>query len=149
MFGLSNNWSWLLLLLVLGVIFVVGKYMQKGVESPHKERIGLRYAFIMLVIAIAFFYVNLPILVYYVPDPGEIKTLDQAINRIERQEAKLGKLYENLNDIKYSFVYFLLILGMLIGSIRDYSRALSDEDVLDEDAGKMISIFDEDKNNGK
>lgn len=118
-------------------------------ESPHRERIGLRYATIMFAIAVMFFYFNLPILVHYVPDPGGIKTLDHAIDRIEIQEAKLGKLYEDLNDIKDSLVYFLVILGLLVGSIRDYSKALSDEDLSYEDDEKIISIFDEDKNNDK
>ncbi|MEP7074687.1 MAG: hypothetical protein ABI878_02670 [Acidobacteriota bacterium] len=147
MFGLSTNWSWLILLVVLGVGLGISRYIQRDLESPHKERVGSRHVAIMLFIVVMFFYFNLPMLVYYVPDPGEIKTLDEAISRIERQDEKLGKLYEDLNDIKRSSVYFVVILGMLIGLMSTYTRKLSDEDLRVEDDEKMISIFDEDKNN--
>ena len=112
MFGLSNGWSWLIFILVLGLIFGVCKYLQKGLESPYKERAGLKHVAIMLVIVVMF---TLPRFVYFVPDPGEIKNLDQAISRIERQDEKLGKLYEELNDIKDSVLFFVVILGFLMG----------------------------------
>lgn len=151
MFGLSNGWSWLILILVLGVIFGISKYSQKDLESPYKERVGLRHATIMLVILVMFFYFTLPGFVYYVPDPGEIKNLDQAISRIERQDEKLGKLYKDLNDIKDSFVFFVIILGMLIGLSSAYRSKLSEKELLvEDDDEKIISIFEDGKiNDGK
>lgn len=150
MFGLSNNWSWLILALVLGVIFVFSKYLQKDLESPHKERVGSRYAYIMFFVTVMFFYFNLPTFVAYVPDRGDIKTLDHAISRLEDQEEKLGKLHQDLNDVKISVAFFVGILGFIVGLTRDYSKALQDDETYPyEDDEKIISIFEEDKNNGK
>ncbi|MGH9820868.1 MAG: hypothetical protein ACRD43_11920 [Pyrinomonadaceae bacterium] len=145
MFGLSTNWSWLILLLVLGVGLGISKHIQTGLESPHKERVGSRHVAIMFTIVVTFFFVSSPMFFYYVPDRGEIKTLDQAISRIEGQDEKLSKLYEDLNDIKRSSSYFVVILMILIGLMRTYTSKLSDEDLRVEDDEKMISIFDEDK----
>jgi hypothetical protein len=149
MYGLDKHWSWILLLLVLGVVYVIRRYIQKGLESPHKELTGLRYSVIMFLIATGFLYVSLPFFYYYVPDPGEIRTMDQAISRIERLEENLGKLHEKLDDTKDSLIFYGGVMGILLGSILGYRRRLSSEDLAaagtDED---MISILDDNKNDG-
>lgn len=148
---IDKHWSWLLLLLILGVVFVVGRYSQKGLESPHKELTGLRYSVIMFLITAAFLYIDLPHFFYYVPDPGEIRTMDQAISRIETLEENLGKLHEKLDDTKYSLLFYGSIMGILLGSILGYRRVLSSDDLeaLEKNDEDVISIFDDDKNNGK
>lgn len=145
MFGLSAFSSWLIVLAVVVVISLFSRYLQRDLESPYKEKVGLRHTCYMYVIGVSFFYFTLPSFFTYVPPPGEIETLEQAISMIEKQGSKLGQLSEELHFLKASVICFAGMLFLLSLMLRYYSRELPDDEIELEDKDEIISIFEDAK----
>lgn len=137
-FGL-RYWSW---------------YRSKDLPSPNKELTRLRFAILLLgIMFLPIFFSNWPSLAFYIPTfDEELKTIQDAQKALVEQNEILKKLAEEIRSYNfYTFLFLAVLVGDVVPALHRFSAALVPGERIDDDVedDKIISIFEEEKNNGK
>lgn len=145
-------WTFLCLVSIFVGLRFLSWYRGKDLPSPAKQLTRLRFAFVLFSAVYVFvFFFNRPSF-YVATFDSEINTIHDAQKALANQNEALKKLAEEIRN--YNFYTFLLLIVLavdVIPALYSFSEALipgeRDDDDIDDD--KLISIFDDDKNNGK
>ena len=147
-------WAFIFVLVGFVGLRYLSWYRSKDLPSPKKELTRLRFAIVLIgIMFLPIFFSNWPSLSFYIPTfDGEIKTIQDAQKALGEQNEILKKLAEAIQSYNfYIFLFLAVLVGDVIPALYKFSAALVPGERIDDDIDhdKIISIFEEEKNNGK
>lgn len=144
MFNLADSWHLWLLVFVIAIVAIIGRYKAKDLKTPEKELCNLRLSIILFGIVAFFALMTQPIFYHHSYIPADFKTLEDAREVIKDLDSDLKEVNENLEDASrgLSLILLALFVGVL-PSILNFARAIVPVNPEDNDKD-MISIFDRD-----
>jgi len=150
MLDLNNNWYLLVLLLVIGGIAAHGFFKRRGLVSPAKDLLNLRYSLLMISVLAWLIFLGLPSFSYYIPEP-RVTTVEDAQDAIREQSEVLKEIKRDLRNL--SVGAGLILLVFMVGFVPSFYNVLKTPKDLrreEKEAERpILSIFDEDDDDTK
>jgi hypothetical protein len=145
MLDLNNNWYLLVIILVIGGIAAHGFFKRRGLVSPAKDLLNLRYSLLMITVLSWFIYLGLPSFSYYIPVP-RVTTVEDAQEAIREQNEVLKEIERDLRSISVGAGLFMLVFIVgFVPSLYNVLRTTKDLRREEKEAERpILSIFDED-----
>lgn len=147
-------WAFIFVLVGFVGLRYLSWYRGKDLPSPNKELTRLRYAILLLgIMFLPILFSNWPSLSFYIPTfDAELKTIQDAQKALVEQNEILKKLAKEIHSYNfYTFLFLAVLVGDMVPALYRFSAALVPGERIDDDIedDKIISIFEEEKNNGK
>jgi hypothetical protein len=129
----------------MGGIATHAYFKRRGLVSPAKDILNLRYSLLTIAVLSWFIYLGLPSFSYYLPEP-EVTSVEDAQRAIRNQNEVLKEIERDLRGITVGAGLFLLVFIVgFVPSLYNVLRTTKDLRREEKEAERpILSIFDED-----